>query len=229
MVNRYGHCASYTTIEELETELAFSSLTKDKITPPEMKTESNRCTGLAYDNYDRFVETSSGKDTLHDTVCIAYQRLSTEDNTNEMTQDFAITSSSRRSSKRRRAFVSDGLDIEPYHKKPRITSRVMIPIDDARRKIIPNSYLSAKTKDTLWMLECCYSESETAMWVGWISLYSKDSGKRKSLLSPPNQSITYIDCCGERNHEERAQKMARECDMASIPVTHDLSNSEYGT
>jgi len=30
-------------------------------------------TGVAFDNFDRFVETSSGKDTLHDTVGIIYQ------------------------------------------------------------------------------------------------------------------------------------------------------------
>ena len=30
-------------------------------------------TGLAWDNFDRFLETCSGKDTLHDTVGIAYQ------------------------------------------------------------------------------------------------------------------------------------------------------------
>ena len=32
--------------------------------------------GLAFDNYDRFTETLSGKDTLHDTVGIAYQTVS---------------------------------------------------------------------------------------------------------------------------------------------------------
>ena len=36
MLNHYGHCASYTTVEELETELTFSSCSEKKITPPEM-------------------------------------------------------------------------------------------------------------------------------------------------------------------------------------------------
>ena len=86
MMNRYGHCVSYTTIEELETELAFSSHKKDQIAPSEMKTNSNLCTGLAFDNYDRFVETSNGKNTLHDTVCVAYQRSTTDGITNEVDQ-----------------------------------------------------------------------------------------------------------------------------------------------
>ncbi|KZS05943.1 Glioma tumor suppressor-like protein [Daphnia magna] len=32
--------------------------------------------GVAFDNYDRFVETLTGKDTLHDTVGIVYQDVS---------------------------------------------------------------------------------------------------------------------------------------------------------
>ena len=83
VLNHYGHCTSYTTIEELETELTFSSNSEQQITPPEMKQSPNICTGLALDNFDRFVETSSGKDnvciacgndTLHNTVCIASEK-----------------------------------------------------------------------------------------------------------------------------------------------------------
>ena len=169
MVNHYWHCVSYTTVEELETELPFSSHSEQKITPPEMRTDTNQCTRLAYDNYDRFVEISSGKDTLHDTVCIAYQRLTTQESTNEVTQEsnqLATTARNKKNSKRKRAFVSDGLDIEPYHKKPKITSRAMVAIDHEGRSFVPKSYHSAKTKDTLWMIGCSFSDKETLMWVG---------------------------------------------------------------
>ena len=43
-----------------------------------MNLKASLATGVAFDNFDRFVETLSGKDTLHDTVGIAYQ-LSTEE------------------------------------------------------------------------------------------------------------------------------------------------------
>ena len=38
-----------------------------------MLNEKSCSTGLAFDNYDRFTENFLGKDTLHDTVGIAYQ------------------------------------------------------------------------------------------------------------------------------------------------------------
>ena len=43
--------------------------------PFEMGLNASTVTGVAWDNFDRFVETKSGKDTLHDTVGVAYQVL----------------------------------------------------------------------------------------------------------------------------------------------------------
>ena len=74
-------------------------------TPSGMNMDANACTGLAFDNYDRFVETLTGKDTLHVTVGIAYQTKKLDDTidnnpstnqetteTNPSTTDFSIVS-----------------------------------------------------------------------------------------------------------------------------------------
>ena len=71
--NQYGHTASYHTIEELETELTFQATESGNCTPTGMSLHSVQATGVAFDNFDRFVETLTGKDILHDTVGIAYQ------------------------------------------------------------------------------------------------------------------------------------------------------------
>ena len=72
ILNRYGYCTNYTTIEEIESELTFSVTSETRISPKEMVLDPGFCSGIAFDNFDRFVETLSGKDTLHDTVGIAY-------------------------------------------------------------------------------------------------------------------------------------------------------------
>ena len=69
-----------------------------------MNMDANACTGLAFENYDRFVKTLTGEDTLHDTVGIAYQTVklddtidnnpSTNQETNPSTTDFNIASTS---------------------------------------------------------------------------------------------------------------------------------------
>lgn len=68
-----GHCASYHTAEEIEPEVTFSVKNNDNEMPFGMHSGNEYGTGVAWDNFDRFVETMSGKDTLHDTVAIAYQ------------------------------------------------------------------------------------------------------------------------------------------------------------
>ena len=68
-MSRYGHIASYYTICELETEITYNA-SKSGYLPA-----ANRGTGCAFDNFDRFVETISGKDTLHDAVGIAYETI----------------------------------------------------------------------------------------------------------------------------------------------------------
>ena len=75
ILNRYGHSASYHTIEEIENELTLNSTTQMQLTPYGMQLEPGCCTGVAFDNFDRYVETTTGQDTLHDKVGIAYQNI----------------------------------------------------------------------------------------------------------------------------------------------------------
>ena len=78
MLNRYENCVSYTTTEELETELTFTATSASKISPPDLVPDSSLTVGIAYDNFDRLAETLSGKNTLHNTVGIVYQSVPEE-------------------------------------------------------------------------------------------------------------------------------------------------------
>ena len=78
-------------------------------------------TGVAWDNYDWFIETSSSKDTLHDTVRITYQ-VQTEDvldfNSKEnpdRAETIAVITKTKK--RKRRAFESAELNIQSYRKK----------------------------------------------------------------------------------------------------------------
>ena len=78
ILNRLGHCISYTTAEEIETELALNIAKRNSATPDGLLKIANLSTGLAFDNYDEVTETLDGSNSLHDTVGIAYQNVSTE-------------------------------------------------------------------------------------------------------------------------------------------------------
>ena len=73
ILNRLRHIASYHTTKELETGLTFQETESDNCTPTGISLTSEQATSVTFDNLDRFVETLTGKDTLFDTVGIAYQ------------------------------------------------------------------------------------------------------------------------------------------------------------
>ena len=73
LMNRMGHSISYNTADELETELTFTATKNKNLLPADLLAKSYLRTGVAFDNYNRFVETVDGKNTLHDTVGIVYQ------------------------------------------------------------------------------------------------------------------------------------------------------------
>ena len=73
IMNRLGHCASYHIVEEVETALTVEVKTTVKTTQ-RLKPFRGSGLGTAWDNFDRFAEILNGKDTLHDTVGIAFQR-----------------------------------------------------------------------------------------------------------------------------------------------------------
>ncbi|XP_057304270.1 uncharacterized protein LOC130641476 [Hydractinia symbiolongicarpus] len=224
MLNRLGHSVSYSIIEELETELTFTSTKAGNATPHGMKLMSSLGTGVAFDNFDRFVETLSGKDTLHDTVGIAYQVVSqNNDKSLEEDDDSTLGNSQLSGKKKRRSFLAVGLDIEPYRKKPKMLTRIMLPLDDQRRASEPLSYIKARMYDTLWMMDFYFSPDTTPMWVGWNSIIFQNTNNLQKVWYLPqiNQSPTSIAVVAETLR--RAQVIANECGKKNISVTYDLA------
>ena len=124
--------------------------------------------------------------------------------------------------KRRRAFVSYGLDIEPYHKKQKVTSHVMVPLDDERRNVVPSSLSSAKFKNTFWMLK--YFPKKTPRRAGWNSPQTPDKhDAQENVYYLPQINLSPTSTAVVRDTLKRAQQMAAKCNMASISVTYDLA------
>ena len=65
VLNRFGHCISYSKEKELETELATAIQNQQKSCPKGDK--YGPVMGNTFDNYDEMVQTLCGFDTLHDT------------------------------------------------------------------------------------------------------------------------------------------------------------------
>ncbi|GFS69366.1 hypothetical protein TNCV_4011741 [Trichonephila clavipes] len=56
IIHRYGHCISYPVVEELEKEATHTSVQNTSICPETIVKSPLLCTGVAFDNFDRFAE-----------------------------------------------------------------------------------------------------------------------------------------------------------------------------
>ena len=173
LLNRMGHSINYHAVTEIETEMTFEARNRCQYTPYGMELVETVGTRVAWDNYDRFVETSSGKDTLHDTVGINYQVLdfSSKENPDHV-ETTAVTSKTK--NRKRHEFESAGPNIQPYREKPKVNDAVFLPEVDYRK--ILTDEVAARKKNALfkhvqWMVDVFPNDDKTTpMWVGWIAI-----------------------------------------------------------
>ena len=134
MMCRLGHCASYHTIKEIENEMTIEATKSVKATPFGMSLNASAATGVAWDNFDRLVDTKSGKDTLHDTVGIAYQVLdNSRPNILENSQEGQISYKNTKLEKRKRSYSPKEFTMTPYRKKPKFVAHGIVQLNDTRR------------------------------------------------------------------------------------------------
>ena len=207
ILNHYGYCSSYNTIQEIEAELTFEANKRQEILPYGMELGIND-TGIAWDNYDCFVETKNGRDTLHDTAGISYQTLQKqvepENNENNSTENeidleiqrFHDKKDLGNKKKRKFAYSSRMLDIEPYRKKPKMDASKRLPPSDKRYAFQPPSLAVAQKKDFLWVFSSKFDETDSIpMWVGWNS-------RNDDILFTSNKPIANITFSCTRNNEK---------------------------
>ena len=157
---------------------------RDTSLPDGLLKKAGLATSLAWDNYDENTETLSGSGTLHDTVGICYQNVQ-DVGVNGMESLTAKTLSEALVGKRTRkqTLDVDGTEksLEPYRKKPRISSfsYAIKCCGDS-----PASLLPARRRDQLWSY-LCYQFNDTPMWVGWNSTVTVDS--------LPQQHVAYME------------------------------------
>lgn len=115
----------------METEATFASVYNAHVCPEDIRRSPELSTGLAYNNFDRFVDTTSGKDTLHDTVGIIFQNV-VEDSSEEITEISSSqlaatenqTGSSESRKKRLRSMDAVTHELETYNKRQRYAEKL---------------------------------------------------------------------------------------------------------
>lgn len=120
ILNRSGHCISYSEVKGLETEFAYSVAGEGRDAPDGIHLDPYLATACVWDNNDANLETLDGKETLHATVGHTYQNVSqngVEVNSNPITF---------RDQRNRRSFAGKELEIAAF-KKPLHSANFVCP------------------------------------------------------------------------------------------------------
>lgn len=216
LLNRLGHCVSYTVTEEIETELAYACSSENRILPFDLS--PNVYTHVAFDNFDLYVETSTGKDTLHDTVGIAYQnktefqQLAT--NSSQEGIDYEEASQTRR----RKYFSPFDNTVEPYSKG---IQQIACLIGD--EPTMPDNWKTVTETNTLWIFNHALLRNEAKKWYTWYSdrLVDQNSIQKIGYLPIINASPTSDSVVLKTMN--MALELAEECNQDYIVVTYDLA------
>lgn len=216
ILNRLGHCVSYTVTEGIETELAYTCSLENVILPFDLSPHSY--THVAFDNYDQYVETSSGKDTLHDTVGIAYQNCVEfgELSMNSLQQSINDIDNSR---SRRRKYISTFDDtIQPYLK-----GNNPIACLSGIEPTVPENWESVSDSNTLWMMYHALKSGYAKKWFAWYSERIVDSNPLQKIGYLPIINASPTSDAVVLKTMDMALKLADECNQDYIVVTYDLA------
>lgn len=224
ILNRLGHCISYTVTEELETELAYGCSMENNILPYGLVAQSpNHRTHLAFDNYDKYVETSSGKDTLHDTVGIVYQNITDAGMDIPPTTTFNTENNNRsdeeqQSRRRRKYFSTFDSSIDAYVRKNRQVACLV-----GKELIVPENLLMAGHFSNLWAFHHIFNTDNAKRWFAWNSERIVDQNPVQRIGYLPNINMSPTSDAVVQKTLQVALQVAEECEQNYIIVTYDLA------
>lgn len=237
ILNRLDYCISYTKVLEFETSAAYSCAAKKQLCPSGIIPTSTLSSGVAWDNYDRYVETSSGKDTLHDTV---YQDIPTERdlgnlNINEPVINFESLNLKIRDNQGRRKRCYDPTEVpilrSAKQRRPDFSGNSTVSLSDATNATNcskePTNLVTLRRLKFSWLLSHKLQIDNTPMWTGYVAKNFEENSKIQKIeyLLQINDSPTDLKVVKETMR--RSLVIADECGKEYFNVTYDLNMAKY--
>ncbi|MES9950704.1 MAG: hypothetical protein ABW118_17235 [Candidatus Thiodiazotropha sp.] len=216
ILNRFGHCQSYTRTLELETAMCSSITANDSVLPPNISLQNNSVIHFCWDNFDLNEETPSGSGTTHSTHGIVIQEVASgaEVITTEMTP---VTRD------RKRTIQPDVTELRPCFLKPKVGPNFDI------EHVKPDTDFSEVEQDNfIWFLSrkagACFENQTVPSWAGWVSQTAQNVDEvcsRVEYMPPINFSIN--ENATVQHIIEQSQAASLEVGQQYCIVTFDLA------
>lgn len=218
ILNTLGVSISYSLVYEIETELAYHE-SNSSVLPMGIKAKMpSLCAGLAFDNYDRYVETASGRDTLHDTVGIMYQNISTDSYEPLLTNLELALDVSKIRSRRRKYESSFNSDIPAYFKRNKpFPALSRMPVEP------PINLKEVKMKNDIWMMNFLFAPGQAKQWNAWNAQYVTDMNPQQIISYLPQLNSSPTNDRTIHKTLEIAEDIRVECGQNHLFLTYDLA------
>lgn len=226
VMSRMGFCPNYSLIAAIETELAYGNNQKKQLLPYGLVPNPHLNTNVAFDNYDRFVETCSGKDTLHDTVGIVIQNECPEANTiaNDAgtSRGGEIDTVDDTGGRRRKYYSNFDSSIDVYARR---NQNVVIPVLGMGMETgweVPENWQAAMNSNHVWLLHHVFN-TNCKRWFTYHSERCLDRNPQQLIGYLPNLNASPTSDSVVLKTLQMAQEIAMECHQQNIVVTYDLA------
>lgn len=218
ILNKLGVSISYSLVDEIETELAYHE-SNASILPMGVKARMpNLCTGVAFDNYDRYVETATGRDTLHDTVGIVYQNISAESNDINFSHLDLALNVSQIQDRRRKYESSFDKEIPIYFKR----NKTFPVLSDTPINPPPN-FGAISSQNDIWMMNFAFDFAEAKQWNAWNAQFTTDSNPQQIVAYLPQLNSSPTNDRTIHKTLEIAENIRKECGQDHLLLTYDLA------
>lgn len=220
ILNRLGFSISYTAAASIESEIAYLGSEQGTCLPHSLiANKPELFTGIAFDNNDRYVETSTGKDTLHDTVGIVYQNVPQGNDFSLAENAMPILVQAVNRTNRRRTYISS-FDHQIDDSYVRVRS--LMPSYFGSIPQTPTLLNKINDYDNLWMIKCA-TGCTAQKWNIWNSKYFSDENPRQNIAYLPQINQSPTKDAVVLKTMEIAMQIKNECGQRYIITTYDLA------
>ena len=163
VLNRFGHCQSYTRILDVETAMCSSITENDSILPPNISLQNNSAIHFSWDNFDLNEETPAGTGTTYSTHGIIIQDVKDGASTQLLTTEMPIVQKDKR-----RTVKPNITELRPCFARPKVGPALEIVCSKPQMKV-----RNADLDNFIWLI--CRNiglslEVQTVpSWAGWAS------------------------------------------------------------
>ena len=216
ILNRFGHCQSYTRTLEVETAICCSITENVSDLPPNISLQNNSVIHFCWDNFDLNEETPSGTGTTHSTHGIVIQEVN--NNTDAIATQLVTVPRDKK-----RTVKPNITELRPCFVKPKAGPNIDIecskPEIDFRKVVLDNF---------IWFIcrnsGASFEVQTVPSWAGWVSETAQTKDELCSqveYMAPVNFSIN--DNATVQHIIELSQAASVQVGQQYCIVTFDLA------